>query len=145
MKTRKSTERIFLKYPGFITLKELSWLLRTTKVCIKNWLGFYGQPKLKDFPQPIRRGKWLVWSIYEIEEFLGTEIEKKGNKVEAVEPLLTIRDIMRITGNADSTIRLWIREDGLEKVRVGQKLIRVQKNELARFLDKRYEYGFNKV
>ena len=140
---RNPLDRIVLKYKDSITLSELSWYLQVNKTTVKNWFGYYDIEKwrLKSLPAPGQRGRWYAWPVRDIEKFLSIEINKtEGRELRIIEPLLTIKNIMTATGKADCTVRLWIRDGKLKAFKAGPILVRVQREELERFLDATYDY-----
>jgi len=136
-KRRKKLDPFDPKFQFYFTLSEFSWFLRVKKETIKRWAGWINSPwKVPGFPQHYYRGHNLVWEIKDIEEWLG--ISLRGKRI--VNPLLSIKDIMALTGKAESTVREWIKKGKLKAIRIGYKNLRVEQRELMRYLDETYDY-----
>jgi hypothetical protein len=131
-------DRVLLKHKGYVTLPELSFLLRVTLQTVHNWSGRGEREfKLQGFPQMQIRGKRWVFQVGDVEGCFEVKIADRDRQF--AQPLLSHRDIMHITGYGDTTVRTWMRE--AKAKRIGKVLLRIERKRLEEFLVDRY--GWN--
>jgi len=126
-------ERVLPRYTGFLTVSELAHVLRVSATCIYYWLGygFETRWKMLGFPRPEMRKKKIVFRVEEIRDFFDIEV-----KSPFIQPLLSVKDLVKITGYSERSVRNWFLE--MKTKELGHRLVRVEKEELERFLAERY-------
>jgi hypothetical protein len=128
-------ERITLKYRGFVTIPELTFVLRVSVQTVHNWSGRGEREfKLEGFPQMQTRGKQWVFQVGDVEDYFEIKIADRDRQF--AQPLLSCRDIQQITGYGETSVRNWMKEEGK---RIGRVLLRIEKSSLEEFLKDKYQ------
>ena len=126
------------KFSGFLTLQEVSKVLRLHPATILHWVGWYGNTwrKKDDFPKPVRLPRGWVWRISEIKKFLGDE-EMQEHETKRLETLLTPAEVAEMAGVSLQGVYLWRRKGWLPYIRLGHSTVRFRQSDVLEFLERR--------
>jgi len=135
----KDLERIHLKIMNYVTEYELAKYLRLGIWTIRIWRK--RERVIKYFPSAQKIGKYYAWKIEQIEKFLNIEIGDRRKNVYFLEPLLSLSDIAYLTNRSRKTVESWLFKKRLKIIKLGNKTVRVRKEDLDMFLDLYYPYN----
>jgi len=137
---------ILLRFPGFLTLRELVEFLGVRRESIKRWAGgwFRDDGRVSDFPQPIKKGRFWVWRVEEVIDFLegrynGGKMKRDGIRIE--EELLKTSEAADLCGVSLSTLRSWLYKGELPYIRLSWNVVRVRRSDIMRFIEERETRG----
>jgi len=129
--------KILLKYPGYLTLRELAKFLGITRQTIKRWGGWYLKGKREDFPEAKKMGREWAWKVKEIFEFVGIGEEMKEKDQIKLEPLLKPTEVAQIAGVSLSMVRSWYWSGEIPYIKISKNIVRFRQEDVLRFFEDR--------
>jgi len=126
-----------LRFPGFLTLRELVEFLGVRRESIKRWGGWYFGGKRDDFPEAKKMGRQWVWKMEEIFQFLGIGEKMKEKDQIKLEPLLKPTEVAEIAGVSLSTVRSWYWRGKIPFIKISWNIVRFRQEDILRFLEER--------